>query len=61
MRINVKFTEAAKRRTHYPKNDFAATRAKGLRYTNSFVTLTYANGSDEIIRIESIESIEVTT
>ncbi len=59
MRIDVKFTEAAKRRIH-PKSDFVASGAKGVKYNNSFITITYADGFEEIIRIASIESMEIT-
>lgn len=60
MRIDVKFTEAARNREHYPKNDFTAMKAKKMVFTKSFVSITYADDSTEGIRTESIESMEVT-
>jgi len=59
MRIDLKFTKTAKKRI-YPKSDFVASKVQGIKYTNRFITITYADDNEEIIRIESIESMEIT-
>lgn len=60
MNIDVKFTETARNREYFPKNDFTAMKVKRIAYTKSFVSITYADDSVEGIRTESIESMEIT-